>query len=72
MTSPSWKWERHFQTMVGAILIALILWAGNRIQDQTVQVAVLSSQISNLTSSMKENEIRINQRLSALEARVFK
>ena len=41
----SWKLERHIQTGLTAVVIALVLWAGTTINNQTTQIAVFAEKL---------------------------
>ncbi len=45
-------WERHLQSAVGAILVALIWWVGNSVQTQSLAIARLQVTVSALAVQM--------------------
>lgn len=38
-------WERHIQSGIGAIMVAMMLWVGTSIQSQSVAIAKLQVQV---------------------------
>lgn len=61
--------ERHVQTVVQALIVALLLWVGSSVSDLRTDVAVLKSQmssidglrvaVSNLDNAIDDHEVRI-------------
>lgn len=39
-------WERHIQSVLGAILVALIWWVGSSVQSQSIAIAQLQVTVS--------------------------
>jgi hypothetical protein len=42
-------WERHIQTLFGAVAIGLLFWIFSEVQTSTVSIALLSQQVQTLT-----------------------
>lgn len=42
---PGIQWERHIQSAIGAVIVALMLWVGSSIQSQSVAIAKLQVQV---------------------------
>ncbi len=42
-------WERHLQTVFGAVAIGLLFWIFSAVQISTVNIALLSQQVQTLT-----------------------
>ncbi len=42
-------WERHIQTLFGAVAIGLLFWIFSEVQTSTVSIALLSQQVQILT-----------------------
>ena len=40
------RWERHIQSAIGAVIVALMLWVGQSIQSQSVAIAKLLVQVA--------------------------
>lgn len=40
------RWERHIQSAIGAVIVALMLWVGQSIQSQSVAIAKLQVQVA--------------------------
>lgn len=40
------RWERHIQSAIGAVIVALMLWVGQSIQSQSVAIAKLQVQVT--------------------------
>lgn len=38
-------WERHLQSVIGALMVAMMLWVGTSIQSQSVAIAKLQVQV---------------------------
>lgn len=69
MTS-STTFERHAQTIIGGLLLALLLWAGNSLMDMRVQLAHIAGQMAsfdrgNVTRDAEAAHLR--DRVRALE-----
>ena len=45
-------WERHLQSVLAAIIIALMLWVGSSIQGQSIQIAKLQVQEATLQTQL--------------------
>lgn len=45
-------WERHIQSVLGAILVALIWWVGSSVQSQSIAIAQLQVTVSALSTQM--------------------
>jgi Tfp pilus assembly protein PilN len=68
--------ERHIQSGVQALIVALLLWVGSSVSDLRTDVAVLKSQmasvdgirvsIENFDSQLDDHEARL-QRIEAME-----
>ena len=43
---PGIPWERHIQSGIGALIVAMMLWVGTSIQSQSVAIAKLQVQVS--------------------------
>lgn len=44
--------EKHIQTGIGAVLIAICLWLGSTVVEMQVSVATLTEQVMNLNRGM--------------------
>ncbi len=44
--------ERHAQTIVGALILAAVLWGGNTLQNVSVEVATLKVEITSLNTQI--------------------
>ncbi len=42
---PGIQWERHIQSGIGALIVAMMLWVGTSIQSQSVAIAKLQVQV---------------------------
>ncbi len=63
--------ERHAQTALTLIMVALILWVGSATQATQIKVAELTVQVNNLQSVINAPEARVNdltRRIEVLEA----
>ncbi len=61
-------WERHFQTVVGVIVLAIGGWVISSTQNQTVAVAVQTEQIKVLTQRIDALSVISADRYTASDA----
>ena len=70
MTEAQRALERHAQTILVLILVALLLWVGGTTQQTAVKVAAMSVQVASLKQrvDLSPNEFqRIERRLDGIE-----
>lgn len=70
MTEQQRAIERHAQTVLVLVLVAILLWVGSTTQKTAVQVASMTVQIENLRERVNRPPIqfdRIETRLDAIE-----
>lgn len=54
------KLEQHAQTIIGAIIIALILWAGVTLNDLTSSQAVTQEKVSTLSKDLEKLNAKVD------------
>jgi len=67
--------ERHAQTTLAMILVALLLWVGKTVQDTAVGVAELRVEVGFLKRAHEQPNIRLDDlehRMTLLEQRMIK
>lgn len=73
MTEQQRAIERHAQTVLVLVLVAILLWVGSTTQKTAVQVASMSVQIENLRERVNQPPAqfqRIEQRLDDIERQI--
>lgn len=63
-------WERHAQTVLAMILVALLLWVGSTVQTTSIAVAEMRVEISYLKGAVDdphEEILLLHKRVNALE-----
>lgn len=66
-------WERHAQTVLVLLLVALLLWVGNTTQQTAVAVAEMRVEINFLKVAIESRNaqiLNIENRLSDIERRL--
>lgn len=53
--------ERHVQTVLGAIIIALILWVGNTLTTNQTQMAIMHTNLTVLTDEVSKLRAKVEQ-----------
>ena len=53
--------ERHVQTVLGAIIIALILWVGNTLTTNQTQMAIMQTNLTVLTDEVSKLRLKVEQ-----------
>ncbi len=61
--------ERHFQTFVGVVMVALLFWIFNSVQDLTVKVAVQNLNIQILSKTIEKLSVDTDDRYRSTEAK---
>lgn len=62
--------ERHTQTVLVLVLVALLLWVGGTTQQTAIKVATMTEQINQLRTQIREPDHKfkeIEKRLDAIE-----
>lgn len=58
--------ERHIQTLVGAVILAAILWVGGTVTDNRERIATLEERIINLKETAGKIEDTLQQRAASI------
>jgi len=68
MTQEKAPFERHVQTVIQVIVIAIVAWVGKTTQDSSIEIARLSERIEGMKSNIKTLSNKVNDRYTSDDA----